>query len=106
MRKKLGLCLLILALMLNMASPVFAADSKDVETERIFYGEKSNEQIIDKDVFNQLQHASTRSLLTYFDIYLTSIGYSSSFYVSTGRVRINYAQHSTSYGTITATLVN
>lgn len=66
MRKKLGLCLLILALMLNMASPVFAADSKDVETERIFYGEKSNEQIIPLDRLSLLPRilpAATRFLL-------------------------------------------
>lgn len=96
----------MLAMAFSFNVSVLAADTN------IIYGEKSNTKVYDNpltvdQIFTAFEMQPHRACLAYIVNYsFTSAGMSSPFYISTGRVRVNYAHTATTNGTVTAKLVN
>ena len=96
----------MLAMAFSFNVSVLAADTN------IIYGEKSNTKVYDNpltvdQIFTAFEMQPQRACLAYIVNYsFTSADMSSPFYISTGRVRVNYAHTASTNGTVTAKLVN
>lgn len=104
MTKKITVIITMLAMILVFCVPVLAADS------HIIYGEQSNTKTYNgyiEELFSDNTFGSLRAKLINFDNNnFYSIAVSRAFYSSTGKIRVDYTQYSTSNGTVTARLVN
>ena len=94
----------MIAMILVFCVPVLAADNN-----HIIYGEKSDTRIYNgyvEELFTDNTFQAQRAKLINFDNNIYSLAVSRAFYSSTGKIRVDYTQYSTSNGTVTARLVN